>query len=97
MIPMVGDGDMTTPRGMGHFVLAIDPERFGGREVFLGAMRAYLAALRTEPTRPGETVMAPGDREWRVEAERARDGIPLDPDTAAFLGFGGRGEKEQGR
>ena len=32
-------------------------------------------------------VMAPGDREWRVEAERERDGIPVDPETAAFLGF----------
>ena len=31
--------------------------------------------------------MAPGDREWQVEAERERDGVPLDPDTAAFLGF----------
>jgi ureidoglycolate dehydrogenase (NAD+) len=87
MIRMVGDGDMSTPRGMGHFVLAVDPAFFGGREVFAEGMARYLGALRAAPARSGEEVMAPGDREWRVEAERARDGIPLDPDTAAFLGF----------
>ena len=58
-----------------------------GAAVFAEGMRRYLAALRAAPARPGEAVMAPGDREWRVEAERARDGIPLDPDTAAFLGL----------
>jgi LDH2 family malate/lactate/ureidoglycolate dehydrogenase len=87
MIPMTGGGDMATPRGMGHFVMAVDPAFFGGREAFETGMRAYLAALRAAPARPGEAVMAPGDREWRVEAERERDGIPLDPETAAFLGF----------
>lgn len=87
MIRMAGGDDMTTPRGMGHFMLAVDPAFFGGREVFLAGMRDYLAALRDATPRPGETVMAPGDREWQVEAERDRDGIPLDPDTAAFLGF----------
>ena len=85
MIRMVGGDDMTTPRGMGHFVLAIDPAFFGGSEVFAGGMGRYLAALRAAPARPGEAVMAPGDREWRVEAERTRDGVPLDADTAAFL------------
>lgn len=87
MIRMTGD-DMTTPRGMGHFFLAIDPAFFGGRDVFAAGVTRYIDALRAAPARPGEAVMAPGDREWRVEAERTRDGIPLDPDTAAFLGFG---------
>jgi LDH2 family malate/lactate/ureidoglycolate dehydrogenase len=87
MIAMVGGEDMSSPRGMGHFALAIDPAFFGGREAFAAGMRAYLAALRAAPAREGAEVMAPGDREWRVEAERERDGVPLDPDTAAFLGF----------
>jgi ureidoglycolate dehydrogenase (NAD+) len=29
--------------------------------------------------------MAPGDREWGVEEERLRGGIPVDRETAAFL------------
>jgi LDH2 family malate/lactate/ureidoglycolate dehydrogenase len=91
MIPMTRGEDMATPRGMGHFMLAVDPAFFGGRAAFEDGMRRYLAALRASPARPGEEVMAPGDREWRVEAERERNGVPLDPETAAFLGFqGGR-------
>ena len=46
MIRMTGDGDMATPRGMGHFVLAIDPTFFGGRDAFASGMQRYLAALR---------------------------------------------------
>ena len=87
MIPMVGGEDMATPRGIGHFCLAIEPGAFGGREVFAAGMAAYLAALRGSPGLEGEAPMAPGDREWRVEAEREREGIPVDPETAAFLGF----------
>ena len=36
-----------------------------------------------------DTVLAPGDREWAIAAERERTGIPLDPETAKFLGFDG--------
>ncbi|WP_425351317.1 Ldh family oxidoreductase [Kumtagia ephedrae] len=86
MIPMIG-GDMSSPRNMGHFFLAIDPARFGGREVFAAGMAAYLAALRAVPGRDGAEILAPGDREWRVEAERLRDGIPIDLTTAEFLGL----------
>lgn len=86
-IPMVGGDDYSTPRRMGHFLLAIDPDRFGGRDVFASGMAAYLAALRAAPAQEGAEVLAPGDREWRVEAEREKTGIPIDPDTAAFLGL----------
>jgi ureidoglycolate dehydrogenase (NAD+) len=89
MIPMIGSEDVQTPRGMGHFFLAIDPERFGGGEVFASGMRRYLEALRSvPPNAEGQAIMAPGDREWRVEAQRLQDGIPIDPETAAFLGLG---------
>jgi ureidoglycolate dehydrogenase (NAD+) len=84
-IPMVGGDDYSTPRQMGHFLLAIDPDRFGGRDIFHAGMAAYLAALRSAPAQEGGEVLAPGDREWRVEAERLVAGIPVDPDTAAFL------------
>lgn len=87
LMPMVGTDDYSTPRGMGHFLLAIDPDRFGGRDVFNRGMAAYLEALRAAPAQEGAEVLAPGDREWRVEAARAQTGIPIDPDTAAFLGL----------
>ena len=74
---------------LGHFFIAIDPARFVGQAAFAAAMARYLAALRAVPSKAGGgPVMAPGDREWQVEAERARDGIPIDPDTAKILGLG---------
>ena len=91
MLRMVGTDDIKTPRALGHFFLAIDPARFVEPAIFAAGMRAYLGALRAAPIAAGASgpAMAPGDREWRIEAERERDGIPLDHDTAAFLGLEG--------
>jgi LDH2 family malate/lactate/ureidoglycolate dehydrogenase len=86
-IPMVNTDNISTPRNMGHFFLAIDPARFAGANVFAAGMRAYLDSLRKVPAADGGKVMAPGDREWGVEAQRLRDGIPIDSETAAFLNF----------
>lgn len=86
-IPMYGTDDVSTPRNMGHFVLVIDPDKFAGRDVFAAAIGTYLGALRGSPARAGGRVMAPGDREWAVMEERQASGIPLDPETIAFLGL----------
>lgn len=85
-IPMYSE-ERSTPRNMGHFVLVIDPERFAGRALYEATMSRYVAAVRAAPRRGEPEVMAPGDREWKVADARARDGIPIDPDTARFLGF----------
>lgn len=87
MIRMAETDDFETPRRMGHFCLAIDPDRFAGRALFDEAITRYLADLRASAAREGESIMAPGDREWAVEAERKRTGIPVDRETAKFLGL----------
>jgi LDH2 family malate/lactate/ureidoglycolate dehydrogenase len=73
------------PRDMGGFALAIDPKAFVDEGVYAAIITRYLANLRAAP--PAEDAagrpMAPGDREWAVEAERARNGIPVDPDSVA--------------
>lgn len=81
------DPSIRTPRNVGHFFLAIDPAFFGGGAAFGENLVAYLEALRGSPVKAGGRVMAPGDREWEVEADRAANGIPVDPETAAFLGL----------
>lgn len=73
-------------RNCGHFFLAMDVSRFIGREAFGEAMTSYLSALRSTPAKEGETVMAPGDREWKT-AKIRENGIPIDPETMAFLGL----------
>lgn len=80
MLPMSGP-DRSTPRKLGAFVMALQPEAFLDRARFDDGMRRYLELLRGSPARAGEAVMAPGDREWAEAARRERDGIPIDPET----------------
>jgi LDH2 family malate/lactate/ureidoglycolate dehydrogenase len=69
------------PRDMGGFALAIDPEAFIPAEIYAATINRYLASLRA--AEPAEDAalrpMAPGDREWAVEAERVQHGVPVDP------------------
>ncbi|SCY19002.1 Malate/lactate/ureidoglycolate dehydrogenase, LDH2 family [Microvirga guangxiensis] len=83
VVPM-GDGH-TERHDIGHFCLAIDPERFVGRETYDLLMQQYLAGLRGSPAKAGAQVLAPGDREWQTMEKRDRTGIPVDPDTVRFL------------
>ncbi|MGB3554509.1 MAG: Ldh family oxidoreductase [Jannaschia sp.] len=76
--PMISD-DMETPRGLGAFVLALDPEAFMGRDIFEGIVRRYRDGIRASGTAPGAQVMAAGDREWAEARSRRRIGLTLDP------------------
>ena len=86
MLGMFHGDDYTTPRNLGHFCLAIDPDKFVGRAAYDAAMVRYIDALRAVPAIAGERVLAPGDREWDTEEKRTRD-IPVDPEAAAYLGL----------
>ena len=88
-LPSMISPDMATPRGLGAFVLAIRPDAFGDKAAFDAAMTRYLEVLRSSPAREGQKVMAPGDREWMVAAEREQHGVVIDPATrAAFETLG---------
>jgi ureidoglycolate dehydrogenase (NAD+) len=88
MMSMSRSDDWSTPRNLGHFFFAIDPDRFAGREAYNTAMRSYLKGVRGVPPSGDGPVMAPGDREWAVADQRSRDGIPVDLETATFLKVG---------
>lgn len=77
LLPM-GGPDMSTPRGVGHFFLAMKPDAFVEEGTFAKGLADYLADLRAQPASPNARVMAPGDREWRCQAKRDAEGIPLD-------------------
>ena len=77
--------DLSTHRRLGHFFIVIDPKRFVAVETYDWAMKAYLQDLRAQASRPGTKVMAPGDREWSVEEERSRQGIPIADQLRADL------------
>lgn len=82
LLPM-GGPDLSTPRPLGAFVMAMKPDAFVDRQTFDDGMARYMSALRSSPARDGKEVLAPGDREWREADRRQVDGIPVDPDTVA--------------
>ncbi|WP_235040453.1 Ldh family oxidoreductase [Vreelandella profundi] len=77
LLPM-GGPDMATPRGVGHFFLAIKPDAFVDEGTFAQGLAAYLTDLRAQPASKNASVLAPGDREWRCQAQRDAQGVPLD-------------------
>lgn len=82
MLPMSGS-DMQTPRGVGHFFLVMRPDAFIALEEYQRSIVAYLDDLRAQPALDGCEVLAPGDREWRCQARRDAEGIPLDEANVA--------------
>ena len=73
--------DFSIPRKLGAFVICINPTSFVTKEIFISAMQKYLNLIRTSESLPKRSVMAPGDREWKVFEKRKINGIPLDPQT----------------
>ena len=80
--PMVGP-DFAQARGMGAFVIVLDPAAFVAAPLVEAGMIRYLSGLRNSKPRAGQRVMAPGDREWAEAARRRAQGVPLDPVTVA--------------
>lgn len=75
-------------RNLGHFFWFIDPDKFVGRTRYPELIVRYIDALHAAPARPAmPEIMAPGDREWRESARRREQGIPIDKETARFLGI----------
>jgi LDH2 family malate/lactate/ureidoglycolate dehydrogenase len=74
--------------------LAIDIARFMPVEEFTARMQKLVGLIKSTPVAQGyNEVLVAGDPEWRTEAERLKNGIPVDEgnwkelcDTAAQLG-----------
>jgi LDH2 family malate/lactate/ureidoglycolate dehydrogenase len=66
------------PMRVSHFFLAIDPARFLPMDEFqtrMGTMRETVK--NSQPAAGFDEVLIAGDPEWRTEAERRRNGIPV--------------------
>jgi LDH2 family malate/lactate/ureidoglycolate dehydrogenase len=72
------DARAATEEGVGHLFVAIDPERFAGRERFRARMDDLLAAVKaTRPAAGFSEVLVPGEPEHRAEDVAASAGIAL--------------------
>lgn len=66
------------PMGASHMFLAIDIARFMPMEQFVARMQWLRETItHARPAHGFEEVMIAGDPEWRMEAARLRDGIPV--------------------
>jgi len=71
--------------GAAVFLMAIDPDQFGGRSAFEREMGWLAEACRGAPARPGESVRLPGERAAQLREAQLRNGVRLHPDVLASL------------
>jgi LDH2 family malate/lactate/ureidoglycolate dehydrogenase len=58
--------------------VAVDIARFMPLEEFTARMEKLVAIIKSTPAAPGyDEVLVAGDPEWRIEAERLKNGIPI--------------------
>jgi LDH2 family malate/lactate/ureidoglycolate dehydrogenase len=66
------------PVRVSQMYLAIDIARFMPVEEFGARMEELVRIMKSTPAAPGyDEVLVAGEPEWRMEAERLRDGIPI--------------------
>ncbi len=79
-VGLLYDEGTPEPQDVGHFHLALDPERTVGRDRFAQLLGGLLDDLRAiEPAAGFDEVLAPGDPEQRSRERRSRDGVPVEP------------------
>jgi ureidoglycolate dehydrogenase (NAD+) len=72
-------GDLTQRRRLGGLMIALDPARFAGGATLAQRVAEVVDAIRRQP---GD-VLYPGEPEERAEAQRRREGIPVEPGLRA--------------
>jgi len=75
--PQIGPmyAELTRPRRIGAFFVAIDPMRFAGGAALAATVEQIARALAAQP---GEVLM-PGDPELAEQARRRAHGVPIEP------------------
>ena len=85
-LSQVGEGTPGQGRGVGHFLLALDPHAFSGQRDFSAGLADLLGTVRSAaPADRRQPVLAPGDPQRAHERQRRLCGIPLDARTAEIF------------
>lgn len=76
-----GHGDHTS-----HFFMAFDPAMFGDPSEIRARMSGYLQALRDSEKIPGcARIYTPGEKAHEAQADRLKNGVPVEKKTLAEL------------
>ena len=79
-------GEHVREKGIGHFFMAIDPNRFMPIEHFKAAIVCMVEQTKASPRiKDTEEILMPGELEARCRQERLQNGIPLAPSTVDML------------
>lgn len=71
-------GDYDKPRKLASTMIAIDPETYAGLDRFCAKMDAMIDDLHAQPPAPGfDSVLVPGEIEWRNERRNRENGVPV--------------------
>lgn len=71
-------GDYEKPRKLASTMIAIDPETYAGLDKFVSKMDAMVDDLHAQPPAPGfDSVLVPGEIEWRNERYNREHGVPV--------------------
>ena len=74
------------PQEVGHFLCLFDISAFAPLAEFTGRMDQTIAAIKGGKKRPGvEEILVPGERSERKAKQNRKDGINVDPATAAEI------------
>lgn len=80
-IPAMYKAKMNEQRKLGQFYMVMRTDGVVSHDVFIDAMRQMTDEVHKEPSRAGESVMLPGDKEIQEAKIRMKNGIPLDDAT----------------
>ncbi|QQK75712.1 ureidoglycolate dehydrogenase [Salicibibacter cibarius] len=79
-------GDYDQYRGLGHFFMVINPEKFVAMNSFLATMDQMIKEIHAaKPTESFSRVMVPGEPEMLEEESRKENGIPFPQHIWDFL------------
>lgn len=78
--------DFDEPMRLGHFVAAIDVDRFRGEEIFREEMGAYIDQIKAQDTQDGvEEIRVPGELETIRKRRNEAEGVPVNADAQRGL------------
>ncbi|MCL1848601.1 MAG: Ldh family oxidoreductase [Clostridiales bacterium] len=79
-------GDANARPGTGHFVLLMDPARFGDLDAYQEGMDAYIDKVKNAPLAEGAAeILIPGELEARSIRRRTTYGMDLDEEIASSI------------